>query len=263
MKDKHTFVVLAYKESKFLEECIKSTLNQSVKTNVVIATSTPNDYIDSLAKKYKLKVIVNKGKKHGIGYDFDFAKNAAKTELVTVAHQDDIYDYTYAEEMIKGYEKQPKSLIIFPDYYEIKHDKKVYKNTNLKIKRVLLLLLRIHGISNLKFVKRSALRFGCAISCPSVTFVNKNCPKNVFSSDLKCNIDWVAWEKLSKEKGYFYFIPKCLMGHRIYSESTTSEVLKNDGRSIEDYKMFCKFWPSFIAKILTKVYKNAEKSNNE
>ncbi len=46
----HTFVVLAYKESEYLEECIKSVLNQSLKTNVVIATSTPNDYIKNLLK---------------------------------------------------------------------------------------------------------------------------------------------------------------------------------------------------------------------
>ena len=32
--------------------------------------------------------------------------------------------------------------------------------------------------------------------------------KEVFSVDLKCNIDWYAWEKLSREKGYFYFINK-------------------------------------------------------
>ena len=56
-KNKHTFVVLAYKESKYLEESIKSVLNQTVKTNVVIGTSTPNKYISKIAKKYNLKVI--------------------------------------------------------------------------------------------------------------------------------------------------------------------------------------------------------------
>ena len=128
---------------------------------------------------------------------------------------------------------------------------------------MLLLPLRVHWISKYKFIKRCALRFGDAISCPSVTFVNKNCPKNVFSSDLKCNIDWLAWEKLSREKGYFYFIPKCLMGHRIYNESTTSEVLKDNGRTKEDYYILCKFWPKDVAKIIAKIYSNSEKSNGE
>ena len=262
MKDNiHTFVVLAYKESKFLEECVKSVLNQSVKTNVIIATSTPNDYISEIAKKYKLDIKVNTSKT-GIGYDFDFAVNSGDTKLVTVAHQDDIYDYTYAENMIKAYEKYPKSTIIFPHYYEIRKGEKVYKNLNLNIKKILLFPLKFHKISNTKFIKRSALRFGDAICCPSVTFVKENVPKEIFSCDLKCNIDWYAWEKLSKLNGYFYYVSKPLMGHRIYSESTTSEVLKDNGRTIEDYKILCNFWPKPIAKIIAKVYSNSEKSNN-
>lgn len=259
---KHTFVVLAYKESKFLEECIQSVLNQSIKTNCVIATSTPNKYIDSIAKKYKLKVLVNKESK-GIGYDFDFAKNCVKSDLVTIAHQDDIYDYTYAEEMLNAYNKMPDSLIIFPDYYEIRKEGKVYKNTNLIIKRVLLSLVKFHKLAHLKIIKRSCIRFGNAISCPAVTFVNENTPKEVFSVDLKCNIDWYAWEQLSKLKGRFYFINKTLMGHRIYSESTTSEIINDNKRSEEDYYIFCKFWPKLIARTLSKIYANSEKSNNE
>ena len=55
----HTFVVLAYKESRFLEECIKSVLDQSIKSEVVIATSTPNQFISEMAEKYNLQIFVN------------------------------------------------------------------------------------------------------------------------------------------------------------------------------------------------------------
>ena len=47
----HMFVVCAYKESPYLESCIKSVLNQSVKTKVAISTGTPNDYIRKIAEK--------------------------------------------------------------------------------------------------------------------------------------------------------------------------------------------------------------------
>ena len=258
----HTFVVLAYKESKYLEDCIKSVKNQSIKTNIVIATSTPNDYISKIAKKYNLDIIINKEKK-GIGYDFDFAINCVNSKLVTVAHQDDIYDYDYAKNMIDAYRLQKKSLIIFTDYYEIRNENRVYKNLNLNIKRILLKPLLNHRNANNIFIKRKVIKFGSAICCPAVTFVKKNIPKEVFGCDLKCDVDWYAWEKLSREKGYFYFINKPLMGHRIYSESTTSEVLKDNGRTIEDYKILCKFWPKWIAKIIAKLYANSEKSNNE
>ena len=58
MRKIHTFVVLAYKESEYLEDCIQSVLNQSYKSEVVIATTTDNDYIRNMAKKYKLEKLV-------------------------------------------------------------------------------------------------------------------------------------------------------------------------------------------------------------
>ena len=256
----HTFVVLAYKESRYLEDCIKSVTNQSLKTNVVIATTTDNNFIRDLSKKYKLKVIV--GKHTSIGGDFDFAKNCVDSKLVTIAHQDDLYDSEYAETVINEYKKNPKASIVFTDYYEIRGKEKVYKNTNLKIKRILLTSLKIKKISGFKFIKRNALRFGNSISCPAVTFVNANCPKEVFTSNYNCDVDWYAWEKLSKLKGKLIFNKKCLMGHRISLESTTTDNINNGIRTKEDFEILCKFWPKWIAKRINKFYKNSEKSNS-
>lgn len=255
----HTFVVLAYKESKFLEDCIKSVINQRYKTNVVIATTTLNSHIKNIAKKYDLKII--EGKHKNIGYDFDFAISCAKTPLVTIAHQDDIYDYDYASEVIKYYNKYKDSLIIFTDYYEIRNEKKIYSNTNLKIKRILLLNLAIKRLSGIKFLKRNVLRFGNGISCPAVTFNRTNCPNKVFESELTCNIDWIAWEKLSKRKGKFIYINKKLMGHRIDDTTTTTDIINKGIRTKEDLILFEKFWFKPIAKLINKFYKKSEESN--
>ena len=46
------------------------------------------------------------------------------------------------------------------------------------------------------------------------------------------------------------------MWHRIYSEYNTSKVLKDNGRTVEDYEMFKLFWPKPIDKVLTKLYQN-------
>ena len=78
---------------------------------------------------------------------------------------------------------------------------------------------------------------------------------------MKCNIDWYAWEQISNLTGSFSYISKPLMAHRVHEESTTSEIIKDNQRTAEDYKMFCKFWPEAIAKLLTKIYANSEKSN--
>lgn len=261
MKSNHTFVVLAYKKSDYLEECIKSVLNQKYKSNVVIATSTPCEYINNIAKKYRLDIIVNPNPGKGIGYDFDFAINCSKTKLVTIAHQDDIYDYDYSYNIVEKYKQNKNSLIIFTDYYEIKNNNKIYTNANLKIKRILLMPIKLPFFSNINFIKRSVLRFGCAICCPAVTFVKENIKLPIFSSRFKCDVDWYAWEKLSKQKGNFSFINKKLMGHRVHEDSTTTEIIKDNIRTKEDYEILCKFWPKIIAKIIAKVYSNSEKSN--
>ena len=262
MKCLHTFVVLAYKESKDLEKCVKSVLNQKYKSDVVIGTSTINKHIKNIAKKYNLKIIENKDSKHRIGDDFDFAIKCAKTNLVTIAHQDDVYDYEYSQKVVDKYKKNKDSLIIFTDYYEIRKNKKEYKNNNLKIKRILLTPLKFNINSSKKWAKRFVIRFGNAICCPSVTF-NKKLVKEfpIFDCELTCNIDWNAWEKLSRKKGSFSFINECLMGHKISEETTTTEIINSGIRSKEDYEIFKRFWPNFIAKVLTKLYKNSEKNN--
>lgn len=258
----HTFVVLAYKESKYLEECINSVLNQKYKSRVLIATSTPNEFIKEIANKYNLNIISNPNPGLGIGYDFDFAVSCGDTPLVTVAHQDDVYDYDYAEKIVNAYKKNTKSLIVFSDYYEIRNGKKVFSNRNLKIKRILLEPLKIKYLSSTQFGKRLCLRFGCAICCPAVTFVKDNIKSDdIFKCDFTCNVDWYAWEKLSRKKGKFTLVSKPLMGHRVHEESTTTEIINDRIRTKEDLVMFNKFWPKFISKFINRYYVKAEESN--
>ena len=256
----HTFVVLSYKESPFLEECLNSVLHQSYKSNVIIATTTDNDHIRNLAERYNLDVVV--GKHTNIGGDFDFARLASDSPLVTIAHQDDIYDYRYAENIVNLYGKYGDASILFTDYFEIRNGKKEDQNKNLKIKRLLLSPLKIRFLSRFKFFKRLSISLGNSICCPSVTFANKSCPETVFTCNLDSNCDWYAWEKLSKLKGRFVYIPRPLMGHRIDETSTTTEIINSGKRTREDYEMFKKFWPDFIAKKITAIYRQSEQSNN-
>lgn len=256
----HTFVILAYKESPYLEDCIKSATNQTYCSKVIIATTTPNRHIASLAKKYNLELIT--GQHTNIGGDFDFAKNLATTQLVTIAHQDDIYDKTYSQKIVKSYHENPNSSIIFTNYYELRKDKKIYNNLNLKIKHLLLLPFLLKPSLKSKFAKRFILRFGDPICCPAVTFVTNNSPHKLFTSHFTCNVDWHAWETLSTKKGSFTYIKEPLMGHRISEDSTTTSIINQGIRTKEDYEIFKRFWPKWIAKILTKLYRISEKSNS-
>lgn len=254
----HTFAICAYKESQYLEECIKSLKNQTIKSNIIMATSTPNDYIKNLAKKYEIELFVNDGEK-GIGQDWNFAVSKTKTDYVTVAHQDDIYCETYLEEIVNKLEKGKDFIIAFSDYNEIKNGETIPLTTNLKIKKILLFPLRINN--KWKISKKFALAFGSSICCPAVTVNTKVLGKKPYKTELKCDLDWDSWYEFSKIKGRFLYINKPLMKHRIHEESETSNLIQNNTRLEEDFLMFKKFWPEWIAKILMKKYKNAIKTN--
>lgn len=250
----HTFVVCAYKESRYLEECIQSLKNQTVKSNIIIVTSTPNDYIKNMAQKYNLTLYINTGEK-GIGQDWNFGFNKAITDYVTIAHQDDIYKENYLEEVVKNLEKGRDFVIAFSDYREIKNGKEIELTKNLKIKKMLLTPIKISSKS--KFMKRRALSLGCPICCPSVTINKKITGNNPYKTELKCDLDWDTWDKMTNYKGNFIYIRKELMLHRIHEESETSNLIENNIRLEEDLIMLKKYWPEPIAKFIMKFYKNA------
>ena len=256
----HTFVICAYKESPYLGECISSLLKQTVKSRILIATSTPNEYITRTDAEYEIPVIVNKGQ-GGIVQDWNFAYKQADTPYVTIAHQDDVYFPEYTEQMLGQMKKERRPLIWFSDYAEIRNGKIVRKNKLLQTKRLMLIPLRFRAFWKSRFIRRRVLSFGCPICCPSVTFARENLPKTVFQVGFRSAEDWQAWERLSKLKGSFIYNKGIFVGHRIHQDSETSHILQDNQRQKEDYTMFCKFWPKWIARILTKAYSESEKSN--
>lgn len=257
---RHTYAICAYKESPYLEKCIQSLKDQTVPADIIMATATPNEYIRNLAKKYDIPLYINTGEK-GITQDWNFAYNQAKTDYITIAHQDDFYDRHYTEALLKMADREKRPLIFFTDYYEIRNGQVVKSNMLLRIKRILLLPMRPKYAWRSRFIRRRVLSLGSSICCPSVTFARKNVPNPVFLNHFRTDEDWEAWERLSRLKGSFVFCNKPYTYHRIHEESETSAAIKETGRSKEDYVMFCKFWPSWVAKLLVKVYSKSEKSN--
>lgn len=254
----HTFVICAYKESEFLEECIKSLKNQTVKSNIIMVTSTPNDLIKKLSEKYNIKLFINEGKS-GIGEDWNYGVSCTETPLVTVAHQDDTYNSNYLEEILKIYDRNKNCSIIFGNYRELKNGKVIELTKNLKIKQIMLKGL-IKKPESKRF-KQKALKYGNSICCPCVTLNIDVVGKQPFKAGMKSNLDWFTWYEFSKLDNPFGYVNKDLMCHRIHEQSTTSNLIENNVRLQEDYKMFCEFWPRPIAKMLMIFYKDAVKTN--
>ena len=256
----HTYVICAYKKSEYLEECIHSLKEQTVKSNIIMVTSTPNDFLADVSEKYQIPLYRNMGQ-GGISGDWNFGLSMVRTPIATIAHQDDVYETWYTEKVLEYMNRSKQPLIYFSDYGEIREGEKETSNRLLNVKRMMLLPLRPKWAGSSIFLRRRVLSFGSPISCPTVSYFLPNLPSKIFESDYKSDLDWQAWEKISRLKGDFLFCKEICMYHRIHEESTTTEVLQDHERCREDLEMFMKFWPKVIAYILEWFYKSSEKSN--
>ena len=261
----HTWVLCAYGESPYLEECILSLRNQTVRSEILIATSTPNDRIRSIAERFRIPVYVNAGEQ-GITQDWNFAISCAGTRYVTIAHQDDVYGKTYLERALRALSRARHPLIFFTDYYEIRNGERVISNRNLRIKRLMLIPFRSRFMQNSVWIRRRVLSLGSPIDCPSVTYVMPNlagafAENGLFDNSFRVTQDWEAWERISRMSGTFVFDPHILMGHRIHEESTTTELIADHTRTKEELSIFRRFWPDIIARWLEGRYSRGQESN--
>ena len=249
MKIIHTFVILAYKESDDLEDCIKSVLKQSVKSNIVIATSTPNDFITDLAREYGIGIMIN-DKESNKGSDYNFALSTFNTKLITIVHQDDFYNRNYAKEVINCYEKNKDANLIFTDYYEIHKDVMVKHNWTLFKKRLMIWPLKYRFFQNKKHYKKRCLSHGQCFCTSSVTFVRDKGIKNFFPEDLKYYNDWQGFINFAKKNTRMVYLNKKLVGYRIYDKEINMDMI------IEKENILKQFWNKKIIDFLYKKYHN-------
>jgi hypothetical protein len=258
----HTFVVLAYKESPYIRQCIGSVLNQTSASTVVVSTSTPSDFIEQVCKDYSLPLRVNSGPK-GLAPDWTFGLRQAQTKYVTLAHQDDLYDRRYVELMVSRAEERPDTLITFSDYCERIGERTERSTTNLKIKRILRTLGFLHQrhITS-RYRKKALLAFGSPIPCPSVMYNMHTLGDFSFSSDFSVNADWDAWLRLVRRDGSISYVSEQLLEHRLHEQSETSKGIGDNRRAQEDLRLFKTIWPSPVAVAIARLYRLSQLGNS-
>jgi len=251
----HTFVIPAYKESAYLENCIQSLLAQKVKSEIIITTSTRSDFIKGIADKYSLAYHINDN--GGIANDWNFALSKAATPYATIAHQDDIYERGYTESLLKAIDKSGANepLILFTGYYDLVNDKKRNVSLNSIVKNTLLFPFAFKSRIDSEFFKKLLLSFGDPICCPTVAFNLKKLDDFSFSPELTCVLDWYAWYQLAQREGRFCYINKKLVGHRIHLESETSAQIVAGKRKMEEQWIFDQIWGKGPAKIISWIYR--------
>lgn len=255
--DDLTLVVCTYKECAYLEESIKSIVEQTQKPKILISTSTPNDYVEKIAKKYDIEIRVNPD--GGQIKDYNFAMKQPETDLIMLAHQDEILNQNFVEESLKAINASKDPIISFTDYIEMHNDEvdKV-QSSMVRIKKMLLWPTKIKWLSGTRFGKRLTLCFGDPITHPSVICVASKMPEEVFREAYKAAMDWDLWERLSKVKGSFVYVDKILLYHRMNDDNQTAVLLRTtNDRYNNEYDIFCRFWIKPISKLLMRFYSKA------
>lgn len=249
----HAFVVPAYGRSPHLAACLASLREQRHRSPILVCTSTPCDGLAEVVASFDARLIVH-GPNRGIGHDWNQALRHADADWVTLAHQDDVYLSEFAQATLHAIGRHPDALLVLTGYGELLGEQTRLWTPMLAIKRLMLELgfLGRESVSSVG-AKRRPLRFGCPIPCPSVT-LRRTGEASWFREDLRLNLDWDAWLRLSLQPGAFVYLRNTLMLHRIHAGSETSDGVRDGRRAQEDRMMFQSLWPGPIAALLTRVY---------
>ena len=259
----HTFVIPAYKESPYLEDCVVSLKKQIIPSHILIATSTPSSFLEDLAKKYDIGYQVNPTPNQGIAADWNFALSLVKTPWATIAHQDDIYTPAFTKHLFEEADKRKDRQIqlVFTDYHDIVNNRIKSGSTNSIIKKLMLYPFFFSRYIESQFFKKLVLKFGDPICCPSVSFNLEVLKDFKFSTAYNCVLDWDAWYRLAGEPGGFLFIDEPLVKHRIHRESETTVQLNAGRRQEEELELFNRMWGKASAKFIANAYKLGYHSN--
>lgn len=251
---------------------MQSLRRQSVKSDIYLVTSTPSEYIDNLAEKYRIPVSVREGAS-SLKEDWLFGWRLAGKEhsLVTIAHQDDKYHPNYTEELLKAYETWPDMTVFCSDYAVLKTQggtlsdgtgypgttELIYRDKVRYVKKLLRLPLRIRSLADQAFMKKSVLMFGNSICCPSCTYNHDIIGDEMFRSDMEFALDWDNLYELAQKPGRFICSERPLIAYRVHDGATTKACIEDNRRSKDEFAMFRKIWPEWIVKILMRYYKKA------
>lgn len=251
----HTFAVCAYKENQFLEACVKSVVAQKEKTNVIICTPTPNDFIKAVAENYDLPLYVNPDPQADMQGSWNFALQTAQTDFVTVCHQDDYYDPDYYS-TVKEYFSDDL-LYLHTNYKNAFTD--INGNTEIKASKNILFKRMIHFFfanrwqQESVFFKRWDLRFGNSVCCPTCTYNKKNLDAPLFISRFQHGVDWDLYIKLASRNGRVAYVKKPIAFKRIHADAQTKSDVMSGVRAKEDIELYSLLWPDFIARLLQRV----------
>ena len=211
---KVSIIIPVYNGENYLEEALKSALNQTYKNiEIIVVDDGSKDKTEKICEKYKNKIKYLKKENGGVATALNLALENMTGDYFSWLSHDDLYYKNKIEEQISALEEYDDKTILFSEYDLIDKKGKVYAKvtfpeSELKKKQSLSLM---NGYIN-----------GITLLIPKKAF--EECGN--FNTNLWCTQDYDLWFKFMS-KGYrFKLVNKTLASSRQHPNQTTYQSSK-------------------------------------
>jgi hypothetical protein len=250
----HAFVVMAHGDSPFLPACLASLAVQSVRSRILISTSTPSEFISRCGAAAHAPVVV-KPDQAGIAADWNFALRATDVATVTLAHQDDVYLPAFAARSLDLLAADEAAALAFTGYDEIDDHGAVRRSRISLVKHALEGAILGSTADPSAARLKAFLSFGNPLPCSSVTFRMERLAGFAFSDAFRSNLDWDAWLRLLEGGARFTRTPERLVRRRHNPLTATAALTKAGVRRAEDEVLLRRLWPRPLADLIAFAYR--------
>ena len=136
MKPKISIIVPIYNVEEYLEKCLDSLVNQTLKDIEIIlindgSPDNSEEIVNKYLKKYKEKIIYHKKKNEGQGIARNYGINLAKGEFISFVDSDDYVDKTIFEKLYNKAIEENSDIVSSVGFIEVKNDNETIKQPNL------------------------------------------------------------------------------------------------------------------------------------
>jgi len=114
---KISVIVPVYNTKDYLDKCLESLINQSLKEiEIIVINDGSEENVEPIIKKYKDKIIYIKNSNHGIGYTRNLGIKKASGEYIGFVDSDDYIDSNMYLDYY-NYAKENNLDVVVADYY--------------------------------------------------------------------------------------------------------------------------------------------------
>ena len=219
-----SIIIPYYKKKKYIQQTLKSILNQKYKKFEVLIVYDDDDksdleFLKTLKKKdNRIKLVIN-SKNIGAGMSRNKAIKLSKGQYLAFIDSDDLWHPDKLKIQLNFMIKN-KILISHSSY-------NIIDKNNIKI-----------GYRDARIIGYKDLIKSCDVGLSTV--IIKTILKNKYFAKLKTKEDYILWLKLTKDKHIFYPIKKSLTSWRSLDNSLSSSIIQKlfDGYFV--YRNFLK-----------------------